>query len=214
VALIPYTASLILNIPLLFKGYNSLLPSMVWSIAGFFLFVILFFIFGAPVKSYILEHELSHMLFAVLSGTKIRRVSFSRSNAYVKTDRVNLFIALAPYSLPLYTLFVILVYKIVQLLSRSIVVSHLFYLVFGMTLSFHFIATIHYLQLDQPDMRRYGTFPSMIFIVTWAIILLALIFALMFEEVQVLFYFRMSIRDTGDLYRSIVKLVTRSVFFS
>jgi hypothetical protein len=178
---------------------------MIWSGLGFVFFIIVFFMFGAPVKTYVLEHELSHILVAMMSGTKIRRVSFHTGNAYVRTDRVNLFIALGPYSLPLYTLFVILVLKLIQQFTHALPVMGILYFIAGLTLSFHFVATMHYLQLEQPDTQRYGSFASLIFVTTWALIILVLVLALMFEDVQVLLFFRESIGEAGVIYRHIAK---------
>jgi hypothetical protein len=178
---------------------------MIWTGLGFVFFVLVFFLFGAPVKTYILEHELSHILVAVMSGTKIRRVSFHARNAYVRTDRVNLFMALVPYSLPLYTLFVILLMKLIQQFTQALLIMGLLYFIAGLTLSFHFVATIYYLQLEQPDTQRYGSFASLILVTTWAIIILVLVLALMFEDVQVMLFFRLSIADAGVIYRRIAE---------
>ena len=215
-ALIPFTVSLIVNYPILFTSYRSLSPSMIWAVSGFALFIFTFFLFGAPVRTYILEHELSHMLIALLSGTKIRRVSFRAGNAYVKTSRVNLFIALIPYSLPLYTLFVMLVLKVMKRFIQSSLLIEALYFLAGLTLSFHFIATIYYLQLDQPDLKRYGTFASLILVIVWALVILALILALMFEDVQVLLFLRESVTDAGVIYQTVFRTIGTilSVFFS
>jgi hypothetical protein len=204
------------NYPILFTSYRSLSPSMIWAVSGFALFIFMFLLFGAPVRTYILEHELSHMLIALLSGTKIRSVSFRTGNAHVKTGRVNLFIALVPYSLPLYALFVMLLLKLMKRLAQSSLLIEALYFLAGLTLSFHFIATIYYLQLDQPDMNRYGTFASLILVITWTLVILALILALMFEDVQVLLFFRESFADAGVIYRTVFRMIGTilSVFFS
>jgi hypothetical protein len=213
-SMVPVTASLLLNFPLLFHHYSALNVTMIWSIVGFVVFILLFFTFGAPVKSYILEHELSHLLIAVLSGIRVRSVSFKVTDAYVRTDRINPFIALVPYSLPLYSLVIILLFKMTVLITQSSAVRGVFYILIGMSLSFHFVATIHYLHLDQPDLRRYGYFSSLILIVTWATVIIALILAMMFERVSVFHYFRVSLGDAGSMYRAVIEFLTNGTFFS
>jgi hypothetical protein len=71
-----------------------------------------------------------------------------------------------------------------------------------MTFSFHFVATFHYLQLDQPDVRRYGYFSSLILIITWSIIIISIILALMFKDVQLLAFYRSSFKDALGIYKS------------
>ena len=182
---------------------------MIWAICGFVLFLILFTVFGAPVKSYILEHELSHMIFALLSGVRISSVSFKRSNAYVKTDRINIFIALAPYSLPLYTVMLVILYRLIRHIAMSPFADSVFCFLFGVTLSFHFIATIHYIQLDQPDMKRYGYFSSVVFITTWSIVIISIMLAFMFSDIQFILYFRSSLRETIQIYTWLIDLFNR-----
>jgi len=182
---------------------------MLWAIGGFVLFLLLFMLFGAPVKSYILEHELSHIVFALLSGIRIRTVSVKSSNAYVRTDRINIFIALAPYSLPLYTVILVALFRLITHFTASTVLAAPFYLLFGTTLSFHFLATIHYVQLEQPDMRRYGYFSSLVFIATWSILILTVILRFMFIDIQLACYFQRTLRETYLLYLHALGLIGR-----
>lgn len=177
---------------------------MLFTGGGFLFFLILFLLFGPPVKSYILEHELSHIIFALLSGVKVKQVVIRKNDGYVRTEKVNLVIALAPYSLPLYTLVSFVLYRTIAFFYRSAVISSIFYSIMGLTLSFHLIATIHYLQLDQPDLKRYGYVPSLILIFTWSLCVISLVLALLFERVQVLEYFRAAVMHGVDFYIGIV----------
>ena len=182
---------------------------MLWVTGGFVLFLLVFTFFGAPVKSYILEHELSHIVFALLSGIRVRSISVKSSHAYVRTDRINIFIALAPYSLPLYTVILVGLYRLWNSITTSPVLALPFYLLFGMTLSFHFVATIHYIQLEQPDLRRYGYFTSLVLIATWSLIILSVIFRLIFMDIQLAAFLEKSLSDTYRWYNGAVTLVIR-----
>jgi len=221
VLLLPFSVSFLIHIPGLFREYSSISGEMLWSAGGFIFFLLVFFIFGAPVKSYILEHEISHIIFALMSGVRIKKVSLKRSNAYVKTERVNMLIALAPYSLPLYTLLLLLVYRVAARLAAARLIEARFvenpfvtaamYFLFGATLSFHMVATMHYVQLDQPDMRRYGYFSSLILVFTWSLVVLAVIFSLMFDRIDLIHYFRTSMEDALDVYGTLLAIVRRAV---
>ena len=173
---------------------------MLWVIGGFVLFLLVFTLFGAPVKSYILEHELSHVVFALLSGVRVRSVSVKSNNAYVRTDRINILIALAPYSLPLYTVILVALYRLLNYVTTSTVLAVLFYLFFGITLSFHFVATIHYIQVEQPDLRRYGYFASLVFIAAWSLLILTVILRIIFVDIQLADFFEKCLRETYLLY--------------
>ncbi len=205
--IIPLAVSLVLHMPVLFADYHSFTPGMLSSAGGFVIFLILFLLFGPPAKSYILEHELSHVLFALVSGVKVKSMSLKRNEGFVKTERVNIIIALAPYSLPLYTLVIICVFKIVWIFFQSALLSGIFHFFIGISLSFHVIATIHYIQIDQPDLKRYGYFSSLIFIFTWSVIVLALIIALMFKRVEIVNYFDVSFTDTLNIYRKLFAFI-------
>jgi len=208
---IPFSVSLLLNVPSLFTNYTTFTHEMLWMSIGFLVFLLFFFLFGAPVKSYILEHELSHVLFALMSGVKVKDVSLKSDRAWVKTERVTIFIALAPYSLPLYTLILIILYKLISIIYKNRVLLIIVYFLLGISLSFHIVATIHYIQLDQPDMKRYGYFSSLVLIFTWSLIILALLCALIFDEIELVNYFRISLSNALDMYSMILHVFTSMV---
>lgn len=202
---LPFTVALILNLPGLFSRYDRVTKQMLVSIGGFVLFVVLFLFFGPPVKSYILEHELSHVVFAFLSGVRVRQVVIRKHDGYVRTEKVNLVIALAPYSLPLYTLFTFVIYRAVALFHDSAFLSLCFYFVLGLTLAFHLVATVYYLQLEQPDLKRYGFFSSLVMIFTWSLVILALVFALLFEQVEVFGYLKNAVTQSALFYQRVIR---------
>ncbi|GEM_PF-2883521 len=210
---LPFSVSLVVHFPGMFRAYASVTGKMYWAMGGFGFFILFFFIFGAPVKSYILEHEISHVLFALMSGVRIKKISLKRSNAYVKTERVNIVIALAPYSLPLYTLFLIVVYSISSKAVSHPLFTAAMYFLFGVTLSFHIVATIHYLQLDQPDLTRYGYAGSLVLVFTWSLIVLSIIFFLMFRKIDLYGFFQASVKDAFDVYRILFSYLSRQLRF-
>jgi hypothetical protein len=203
VLILPVLLSLLIHLPVLFGRYSSFTPEMSWLAGGAALFLIVFFTCGAPVRSYILEHELSHILFALMTGVRIRRISLRSRSSYVQTDRVNLLIALAPYTFPLYTVILALTYRIFLSPLAYRPVTLVVYFLFGLTLSFHIVATVHYLQLEQPDLKRYGYFSSLIIILVLSLAVLVLLSALLFEKVEIIRYFRVSMADSGRIYSRI-----------
>ena len=104
-------------------------------------------------------------------------------------------------------LYIIFIYKIVRMFFPGALLSGIFYFFIGISLSFHGIATTHYIQIDQPDLERYGYFSSLIFIITWSVIVLALIIALMFKRVEIVNYFDLSFTNTVNIYRQLFTFI-------
>lgn len=203
--LIPVVVSLLVNLPVLFSRYDRPLPSMLWLLAGFGFFILLFVLFGAPVRTYILEHELSHVLVAVLTGVRVKKLSLRRDRAYVRTERVTPLIALVPFAMPLYTLALGLAYRLAQRWLDHPAAAAAAYAVIGMSLSFHLVATAHYLQLEQPDLHRYGVFGSLVLVCLWSILMLAVLSALLFEKVDLAGYLERVFLDGLAMYGSVVR---------
>jgi len=209
--MLPLSASLLMNYPILFSRYNVISMNMILAASGFILFLGAFFLFGPPVKSYVFEHELSHVIFALFSGVRVKSVSL-RKNGCVKTERVNIIIALAPYAFPLYTLLCIGIFRLVSLVSQNLVISSPFFFFFGLTLSFHVTATVHYVQIDQPDLSRYGYFSSLVIIFTWSLFVIAIMLKLMFHHIDLMDFFHDSLMSTVEIYTALYSFF-RKLFF-
>jgi len=204
--LVPLAVALVYNFPLLFSQFQKISFIMVVSILGFFAFIIFYLVVGPPVKSYIIEHELTHIIFAILSGIKVKKVSL-KNNAHVTIEKVNLLIALSPYSLPLYTIIILSIYKFIAVFYNSSLLSLIFYFIASTSLSFHVVSTIHYLKLDQPDLKRYGYFSSLVFIFIWSVVIMALLLAYMFEKVELISYFRRSFIYYVEFYKKVLSFL-------
>ncbi|MFA5043840.1 MAG: hypothetical protein WC567_07635, partial [Kiritimatiellia bacterium] len=78
--------------------------------AGVAAAVFVFWALPAPVRLYVLAHELTHALWGALLGARISGLRVSANGGYVKLSQSNWLIALAPYFFSLYTFVVILAY--------------------------------------------------------------------------------------------------------
>ena len=204
--LIPLIYSLIGNFPYLFSDYQKITGNMIYSLLGFVFFTIFYFIIGQPVRSYIIAHELSHIIFAFLTGIKVSRVSFKTDNSFVKTKGSNILISLGPYILPLYSIITILIYKVILIfVNYSMLLALIFYFISGAGYSFHILSTVHYLKYDQPDMKRYGYFFSLTFVIVWVIIISAFLFSLMFSKVKLILYLLKVLKETRNIYKLFFK---------
>ncbi|WP_372794213.1 hypothetical protein [Pontiella sp.] len=148
-------------------------PFETWALpTGFLLWVALFFLLPRPVRTYVLGHELTHALWALMMGGRIGKIKVGKDGGHVELSRTNFLITLAPYFFPFYTVIVIAVY---YLLSLSIDVEpyRMWWLAaVGVTWSFHLTFTISMLAERQPDIQEHGRIFSyaVIFIVNVLVI--------------------------------------------
>lgn len=143
-----------------------------------------------PVRSYVLGHELSHLLVARAFGGKIIDWDFSATGGYVETNKSNTWITLAPYLLPFYSLVVLLVFGLAGAfwnlhdISRLPIGSQgvgfkpvwLFYILLGLTWCFHATFTWKTVVIQQSDLQRNGEFFSMLLIFLVNVMLLVALF--------------------------------------
>ncbi len=135
----------------------SAIPPSAWALGGgFLLWIILYFTMPRPVRSYVLAHEMTHALWALLMDVKVMGMKVSKESGHVTLSRTNFVINLAPYFFPLYTVIVIASYYILSIffeMDRY----YLFWLaLIGLSWSFHFTFTISTLLQHQTDIKAYG----------------------------------------------------------
>ena len=65
---------------------------------------------------YILFHEISHTIAAILSKGKIHKIKVTRDLGYVKSDKSNLVIRLAPYLFPLLPMIMVILMGFIKLI--------------------------------------------------------------------------------------------------
>jgi hypothetical protein len=136
------------------------------------------FMFGLrPRYLYVLGHELTHALFVVLSGGRIHEFRVAPEGGHVIADKNNLLISLSPYIVPLWSLVVTALYGLacsVWDLGRTyqgVWFGHgafrwdwLLFFVLGYTWGLHLTFTAWMITREQPDLRRNGTFFSLVLI--------------------------------------------------
>jgi len=128
-----------------------------WLLSGFFRNFFLYL--------YVLGHEVTHALFVLCHFGKVSKIHVSTAGGYVTTTKTNLLIALSPYFVPFYSIWVILAHLGLRHFGViSDVWDPVFYALIGATWMFHLIWTIWMLPKDQPDLRENGTFLSLVVI--------------------------------------------------
>ena len=132
-------------------------PWSAWALVlGFVSWLGIFFVLPRPFRTYVLAHELTHALWAYLTGVKVGRVKVSKSGGSVQLSENNIIITLAPYFFPLYTVILILLYYSLSIFYDMSGYELLWLTLVGFTWGFHLTFTIAALLQHQSDIREYG----------------------------------------------------------
>lgn len=112
---------------------------------------------GRGKRLYTAAHELTHALAALLTGVRVRKIHIRRDSGYVLTDSTNIFISLAPYFIPFYTLSVSSAYWAAGLFRDVSPARPWFLAAAGFTLAFHLLHTADILSGPlQSDLKKAG----------------------------------------------------------
>jgi hypothetical protein len=133
-----------------------------WSLyaAGVAVYALVEIIFAKPMWLYVFGHELTHALSGIMSGAKIHSFKANENGGEVRLSKSNVFVALSPYIVPLYAVFVIVVYALVNYWWPSIYLTRTFQFLLGFMMTFHLSLTYHAFHGRQTDLKMVGFFLS------------------------------------------------------
>jgi hypothetical protein len=116
-------------------------------------------------RAYIFGHELTHALAAWSVGGSVLGFKVGETGGHVDLSHSSAFIALAPYCVPIYTIVVILGYRLFVWLKPAHSNSLLFLTLVGLTLAFHALKTFEVIwDRTQPDLAQAG---GVVFSLAW-----------------------------------------------
>lgn len=124
--------------------------------AGLCLWMAVFIFLPAPVRGYVLAHELTHAFWGYIMGASLWGMKISKSGGNVRLSESNFFVVLAPYFFPLYTLLVVGIYFLGSVFFYLERYFPLFLALTGFTLGFHFSFSAAVLGRRQSDIEEYG----------------------------------------------------------
>ncbi len=133
-------------------------------VAGFISLMVAKFAEPLLVYIYVLGHESTHAVAAILSFGKINAFKFDLDGGYVETDADNVFIALSPYFVPFWMLVWMGALWLAQLCCPFEAYEPWFYGGFGFWWAFHLYWTFWVIPREQPDMLENGLLFSMLVI--------------------------------------------------
>ncbi|XHR30130.1 MAG: hypothetical protein ACFUZC_06140 [Chthoniobacteraceae bacterium] len=124
--------------------------------------------FGLPRRAvnyaYVWGHEFTHAIWVWLMGGKVSAFEVRRDGGHILTNKSNVWIALAPYFYPLYSVAVIVFYSLCWLFWDMTPYTRWLFLALGITWTFHMSFTLWMIPKGQSDLSQHGTFFSLVII--------------------------------------------------
>lgn len=156
-ALTPFTAASVFAASTLFFTALTRHQAGLPLLAGAAVYCLLHFSRAGNRYFYVLAHELSHALAALISGVKIRKISIRRNSGYVSMNATSTFISLAPYFIPFYAMAAGLAYGLASFFTDMSPWRPLFTGLTGFLLAFHLLNTGEILTGPlQSDLKKAG----------------------------------------------------------
>lgn len=188
---------------------NSLVRYFIF---GSLTYIVIHFFLYKPIKIYIIGHELVHLLSAYLCGSSVKKFKIGSDHGSVSVDKVNTFIALSPYFVPLYSVIVVILWSALKYIFKLQISTEVLSFLLGFTLTFHIVLTAYAIYLGQHDLKISGWLFSVVLIFILNCIILIALFNVMFlppEELSTVktFFFNSVVITYRNSYSIIVQLV-------
>jgi hypothetical protein len=164
----------------------NLAPSTHWNdawflalVAGVVTWLVVYLFMPRTMWLYVLGHEFTHALAAMLAGGKISSFQVSAKGGHVITDRVNWWITLAPYFVPLYALIWSGLWVVINFWYPLTAWQPILYFGLGLLWCFHLTFTASMMHLKQTDLSSQGFVFSIAIIAAINLFLFLVVFALL-----------------------------------
>lgn len=141
---------------------------------GMLVWLAIYFFLTPSARSYVIAHECSHLLAAWVSGVRAGNMQIGRNSGSVQVAKTSIWIALAPYMIPFYSLLLLMVHLLASLWWDPTAWQALLPPALGFTWCFHLTFTLQALSIGQSDLDPYGWLGGMPLILLANLLLLCL----------------------------------------
>ena len=151
---------------------------------------------------YVLGHELMHAIATFLSGGKVKHIRVSSAGGSIGTTTPNIFVILAPYLIPGYTVFIAALYFGLSFITDVTRYSNIFIFFTGFSLMFHLAYTADGIRKRQSDLLKTGYLFSISFIYVVNLVIVFFVISFLFKEVSFLDFVTGACNRSKDFYYS------------
>jgi hypothetical protein len=125
--------------------------------AGYGLWLVVFAFLPKPMRTYVLGHELTHALWALMMGARVGGLKVKKTGGQVKISKTNWLITLAPYFFPFYAMLFVAAFFIAHAIWNLAAYMWVLFFLVGLGWSFHVTFTLMMLlSVRQPDVQSQG----------------------------------------------------------
>ena len=129
---------------------------MLSATGGLVAFLAVWVLLPAPVRLYVLGHELTHALWGLAFGARVSNLKVGIKGGSVSLSKSNVWITLAPYFFPFWTILVVVAALVTRCFVSPLPWPCAWLFAVGFTWCFHVCFTIRSLMQAQPDIQEYG----------------------------------------------------------
>lgn len=161
--LIPLVAAMVVTFPafmklelgaLWWRGPRAVAYAFLGGMAAY---TVLHIFLHRPITAYVFAHELTHALWARITGHKVKKIKVGKGSGQTTTEGSNWLVRLAPYCFPLYTLLLIGAWFGLQYCYPEMSRYHVvLFAGIGFSYAFHVLLTLHFLKVGQSDLHAEG----------------------------------------------------------
>ena len=175
---------------------------IIWSttLAGAFVWILIYIFLPEPKWMYVLGHELTHALWSTFFGGKLKRIKVNSDGGHVLTTKSNFLISLAPYFFPLYVVLIVIIFLFGNFLWNWNNYVLWFYFLIGMMYAFHITLTYNILKIKQPDIVGEGYIFSTVIIFFGNVCVLLIGIPLLANKISVGATFNLWLNNSTQIY--------------
>jgi len=174
---------------------------------GVVLWLIAFFGLPRPLVLYVFGHELTHAIWVWLMGGRVSEFKVGSEGGYIMTNKQNVWISLAPYFYPIYSVAVVILYFIASFFWDVAPHTRWLFLALGITWAFHISFTLWMIPKGQSDLTYHGTFFSLVIIYLMNLALLTLLLVLTAPHIHCLDFVREFLHNAAVFTRWVASVL-------
>jgi hypothetical protein len=168
--------------------------------AGFLAWLIVYFLLPRTTWLYVLGHEFTHAIAAMIAGGKISSFQVSAKGGHVVTDKVNWWITLSPYFIPIYALVWMGLWLSVDFWYPLKAWQPILYFGIGVFWCFHLTFTASMIHLGQSDLSSQGIVFSIVIILFTNLIFILLLASLLAHDLTLAASWNLFLDRVGKSY--------------